>query len=148
MSDERRVAILVLLLFLVLVTAYPVKAQSLTGSIGPLPGQTIRRPKYQFANAPSVALNLTQSNFRAYDNGVEQIMETFRIGNAPLSAAMQAAPRSAMPPGTFGLSPIAGTPQTPTSEALRAGNIDVGALAVWVVKHASASRIGGSAARR
>ncbi len=41
-----------------------------------------------------------------------------------------------------------GTPQTPTTEAPRAGDIDLGALAVLVVKHASASRIGGSAARR
>jgi len=39
-------------------------------------------------------------------------------------------PQSAMPPGTFGLPPTPGSPQTPTSEAYRAGgNIDLTSLA-------------------
>jgi VWFA-related protein len=49
----------------------------------------------------------------------------------------QAAPPQISPPGTFGLPPIPGTPQTPTSEQQRQGNIDVMALAVWVVQHAA-----------
>lgn len=49
------------------------------------------------------------------------------------------APPSATPPGTFGLPPIPGTPQTPTTEETRSGNIDVMALAVWVVQHAEAT---------
>src|SRR5438445_7528117 len=49
------------------------------------------------------------------------------------------APPSATPPGTFGLPPIPGTPQTPTTEEQRSGNIDVMALAIWVVQHAEAA---------
>jgi VWFA-related protein len=49
------------------------------------------------------------------------------------------APPSATPPGTFGLPPIPGTPQTPTTEAQRSGNMDIMALAVWVVQHAEAA---------
>jgi VWFA-related protein len=49
------------------------------------------------------------------------------------------APPSATPPGTFGLPPIPGTPQTPNTEAQRSGNMDIMALAVWVVQHAEAA---------
>ncbi len=50
----------------------------------------------------------------------------------------QNAPISATPPGTFGLPPIPGTPQTPTTEQQRQGNVDLLGLAVWVVQHATA----------
>jgi VWFA-related protein len=49
------------------------------------------------------------------------------------------APPSATPPGTFGLPPIPGTPDTPTVEAQRQGNVNLMALAVWIVQHATAS---------
>ena len=39
------------------------------------------------------------------------------------------------PPGTFPLPPQPGTPQTPTSEENRYGNIDLMAAAVWAVEH-------------
>jgi hypothetical protein len=54
----------------------------------------------------------------------------------------------ATPPGTFGLPPVPGVPQTPTVETLRGGNIDLGALVAWVAKHAPAPKIGGSAVGR
>jgi len=44
-------------------------------------------------------------------------------------------PPSATPPGTFGLPPMPGTPQTPTTEAERSGTIDLLALSAWVVQH-------------
>jgi VWFA-related protein len=48
-------------------------------------------------------------------------------------------PISATPPGTFGLPPIPGTPQTPTIEQQRQGsNVDLMGLAVWVVQHTTA----------
>lgn len=50
----------------------------------------------------------------------------------------QNAPISATPPGTFGLPPIPGTPQTPTIEQQRQGNVDLLGLAVWVVQHTTA----------
>jgi VWFA-related protein len=49
------------------------------------------------------------------------------------------APPSATPPGVFGLPPVPGTPQTPTTEEQRTGNMDVMALAVWVVQHVEAA---------
>ena len=48
-------------------------------------------------------------------------------------------PPSATPPGVFGQPGIPGTPQTPTTEEQRSGNIDVMALAAWVVQHAEAA---------
>lgn len=48
-------------------------------------------------------------------------------------------PPSATPPGTFGLPPMPGTPQTPTTEAERSGTIDLLALSAWVVQHATAT---------
>ena len=292
-APKPQVGIPAVLLFLVLATAYPVKAQSQTGLVAPTPGQAAQRPtdqppirvKVKLVDAPVVVsdskgepvLNLAKSNFRVYDNGVKQTIESFDIGNAPLSVAVvvetssrveallpavrrtgilltqsvlgadseatligyndevdrlldftsdddvieeavgniqmgasgthlydalsqavtllrarsssrrrvivllaedadtgseetlgqvigeaqlanitiysvglsstaaemrgpqaQAAPPPATPPGIFALSLMPGTPQTPTTEALRAGNINLGALAGWVVKHASA----------
>jgi VWFA-related protein len=44
-------------------------------------------------------------------------------------------PPNPAPDGTFGLPPIPGTVQTPTTENARYGNIDLMALAVWIVQH-------------
>ncbi|HZP33891.1 MAG TPA: VWA domain-containing protein [Candidatus Acidoferrales bacterium] len=49
------------------------------------------------------------------------------------------APPSATPPGVFGQTPIPGTPQTPTVEDQRNGNVDLMALAAWIVQHAEAT---------
>ncbi|MBZ5660886.1 MAG: VWA domain-containing protein [Acidobacteriia bacterium] len=51
--------------------------------------------------------------------------------------AQQAGPGSATPPGTFGMPPIPGTAQTPTSVEQHAGNVDVGALAELAVRNAA-----------
>jgi VWFA-related protein len=48
-------------------------------------------------------------------------------------------PPPATPPGTFGLPPFPGSVQTPTTEAQRAGNINLLALATWIVQHVTAS---------
>jgi VWFA-related protein len=40
------------------------------------------------------------------------------------------------PPGTFGLPPQPGTPQTPTTEAARYGSGDLMQAVVWALKHA------------
>lgn len=45
-------------------------------------------------------------------------------------------PPEITPPGTFGLPPMPGVPQTPGTEAQRYGNMDLMALAVWAVMHA------------
>jgi VWFA-related protein len=68
----------------------------------------------------------------------------YSVGLSTTAAALRSAPApsgpvQATPPGTFGLPPIPGTAQTPTSEQQqREGNIDVLALAVWAVQHATA----------
>jgi len=56
------------------------------------------RIKVRLVDAPVVVtdsngklvLNLTKSNFRVYDNGVKQTIESFDIGNGPLSVAIVA----------------------------------------------------------
>jgi len=56
-----------------------------------------------------------------------------------LGAVLRDAQLSNIVIGTFGMPPIPGTAQTPTSEQQqREGNIDVLALAVWAVQHATA----------
>ena len=45
-------------------------------------------------------------------------------------------PPNPAPDGTFGLPPIPGSGQTPTTENNRYGNIDLMALAAWAVEHA------------
>ena len=66
----------------------------------------------------------------------------YTVGLSTTAAELRAPPKQAgppqiSPPGTFPLPPQPGTPQTPTSEQQRHGNIDLLALAVWVVQHAS-----------
>jgi len=288
-SRKAQLGVPVLLLSLVFLTAYPVKSQSPAAPIVATLDQAIQQPtdqpsiriKVKLVDAPVVVtdsngelvLNLTKSNFRVYDNGVKQTIESFDIGNAPLSVAIvvetssrveallpairrtgilltqsvlsadgeaaligyndevnhlldftsdagaiekavgniqmgtsgtrlydalaeaaallrtrsssrrhviivlaeatdtgseaklvqviseaqlanitiysvglssiaaemrgpqeQAAPPPVTPPGTFALAPMPGSPQTPTTEALQAGNIDLGALVLWAVK--------------
>jgi VWFA-related protein len=63
----------------------------------------------------------------------------YSVGLSTTRAELQAKPKDTRPqltpPGTFPLPPQPGTPQTPTSEANRYGNIDLMALAVWAVEH-------------
>jgi len=52
-----------------------------------------------------------------------------------LQSKSQAKPVQATPPGTFGLPPQPGVPQTPDSEAARYGSGNLLALAAWAVQH-------------
>lgn len=64
----------------------------------------------------------------------------YSVGLSTTSAELRARPKDTRPqltpPGTFPLPPQPGTPQTPTSEENRYGNIDIMAAAVWAVQHA------------
>ena len=64
----------------------------------------------------------------------------YSVGLSTTRAELQSKPKDTRPqitpPGTFPLPPQPGVPQTPTSEENRYGNIDLMALAVWVVQHA------------
>jgi VWFA-related protein len=67
----------------------------------------------------------------------------YSVGLSTTAAALrsqpeQSGPIQATPPGVFGRPPMPGTPQTPTTEQQRDGNIDLLALAVWAVQHATA----------
>jgi VWFA-related protein len=68
----------------------------------------------------------------------------YSVGLSSTAAALRSQPRqsgpvSATPPGTFGMPPIPGTAQTPTSEQQqREGNIDLMAVAIWAVQHVTA----------
>lgn len=64
----------------------------------------------------------------------------YSVGISATRAALQKKPDlkrplSATPEGTFGAPAAPGTVQTPTTEAQRAGTIDLLALAVWAVTH-------------
>ena len=64
----------------------------------------------------------------------------YSVGISSTRAALQKKaeykrPPNPAPDGTFGLPPIPGTVQTPTTENDRYGNIDLMALAVWAVQH-------------
>jgi len=68
----------------------------------------------------------------------------YSVGLSTTAAEMRGpqksgAPPSPTPPGIFGQAPIPGTPQTPTTEEQRSGNIDLLAMAAWVVQHAEAT---------
>ncbi len=66
----------------------------------------------------------------------------YAVGLSTTAAELRAPPKKSgppqiSPPGTFPLPPQPGTPQTPTTEQQRYGNIDLMALAVWIVQHAA-----------
>jgi VWFA-related protein len=72
----------------------------------------------------------------------------YSVGLSTTRAQLQSAskgsqPRSSAPPGTFPLPPQPGVIQTPTTEAQRAGNIDLLAAAVWIVQHVN-ERVSGN----
>ncbi len=88
------------------------------------------------ASNGELKLNLTGSDFRAYDNRFKPASANLGSDYAPGPVALQTPFPSATPPGTFGLPPIPGTPQTPATEAVRNGNINLGALFAWLLKPA------------
>jgi VWFA-related protein len=64
----------------------------------------------------------------------------YTVGLSTTAAALRAEPQvsrpiQTTPPGTFGLPPTPGTPQTPSTEQQRGGNIDLLALAEYIVQH-------------
>lgn len=66
----------------------------------------------------------------------------YAVGLSTTAAELRAPPKQAgapqiSPPGTFPLPPMPGTPQTPTTEQQRYGNIDLFALVVWMVQRAA-----------
>jgi VWFA-related protein len=73
-----------------------------------------------------------QSNIIVYSVGLSSTSAQVR------GPQKQAGAPAATPPGTFGLPPAPGTIETPDTDALRSGNVDLLALAVWTVQHATA----------
>jgi VWFA-related protein len=63
----------------------------------------------------------------------------YSVGLSTTRAELQAKPKDPVPqvtpPGTFGLPPQPGVPQTPDTEAARYGSGNLLALAVWAVQH-------------
>jgi VWFA-related protein len=65
----------------------------------------------------------------------------YSVGLSTMSAAFRAPTQQAgqsSPPGTFGMPPVPGTAQTPTSEQQRTPNMDLTPLAEWTVQHVTA----------
>lgn len=88
-----------------------------TGSEATL-GEVLRQAQLANIVIYSVGLSTTAAEFRKDPQDVR--------GPTPIS-----------PPGTFGRPPIPGTVQTPSSEAQRGGNIDLGALLKYIIEHAT-----------
>ncbi len=66
----------------------------------------------------------------------------YSVGLSTTAAELRAPPKQTgppqiSPPGTFPLPPMPGTPQTPTTEQQRYGNVDLLALVVWLVQRAA-----------
>src|SRR5258705_759737 len=79
------------------------RAQGTPGPIAPKPGGTVQKPpentirvKVAEVNAPvavhdssgELVLDLQQKNFQVFDNGVEPKIDSFDLGNQPLSAVL------------------------------------------------------------
>lgn len=107
-------------------------------------------------NRPATRRRVIITVAEAVDSGSEeklgQVLRDAQLENITIysvglsSTAAQArgsqksgSPPSATPPGVFGQPGIPGTPQTPTTEEQRSGNMDIMAMAVWVVQHAEAA---------
>ncbi len=66
----------------------------------------------------------------------------YSVGLSTTAAELRAPPKQTgppqiSPPGTFPLPPMPGTPQTPTTEQQRYGNVDLLALVMWMVQRAA-----------
>jgi VWFA-related protein len=64
----------------------------------------------------------------------------YTVGLSTTAAGLRAPPSQSgpiqvTPPGTFGRPPIPGTPQSPTTEQQRDGNVDLLAVVAWLVQH-------------
>ena len=70
-----------------------------------------------------------QANIVFYSVGLSTTAAELR---APPS---QSGPIQVTPPGTFGRPPMPGTPQSPTTEQQRDGNVDLLAVVAWIVQH-------------
>ena len=82
-------------------------------------------------NCPVGSVECLQAPENRYPAGPDNPYATTKwVAEHPAELARNpGTPLSAAPLGTFGLPPIPGTPQTPTSEANRGGNIDLSTLA-------------------
>jgi VWFA-related protein len=105
-------------------------------------------------NRPSSRRRVIVAVSEAVDSGSEtklgQVLREAQLANVTIYAVglsttaaelrnppKQSGPHPISPPGTFPLPPMPGTPQTPTSEQQRYGNIDLLALVVWMVQRAA-----------
>ncbi len=105
-------------------------------------------------NRPASRRRVIVAASEAVDSGSEnklgQVLREAQLANVTIYAVSlsttaaelrappkQAGPPQISPPGTFPLPPMPGTPQTPTTEQQRYGNIDLLALVVWMVERAA-----------
>jgi hypothetical protein len=136
-AQKRELAVSAVLLFIAFVTVCPVKAQLRTVPIALQPGKTVRRPAVPASyRARAKVMNMPVA--RRTSNGDLFKPATANLGSdyALLPVASQTPFPSATSPGIFGLPPIPGTPQTPATEAVRGGNINLGALFAWLLNPA------------
>jgi VWFA-related protein len=112
--------------------------------------QAVEMLKERPENRRRVVVVMAESVDRGSDSKLGEILREAQLANVTIytiglsttaaelrSKPESGAPPEITPPGTFGLPPQPGVPQTPGTEAQREGNINLMALAVWLVEHAS-----------
>jgi VWFA-related protein len=112
--------------------------------------QAVEMLKERPENRRRVVVVMAESVDRGSESKLGEVLRDSQLANVTIytiglsttaaelrSKPESGAPPETTPPETFGLPPQPGVPQTPGTEAQRAGNINLLALAVWLVEHAS-----------
>jgi VWFA-related protein len=115
---------------------------ALARAVGMLEDQRANRRRVVVVMAESVDHGSESKLGEALREAQLANVSIYTIGLSSTAAEFRAtpdaeAPPEITPPGTYGLPPTPGVPQTPGTEAQRYGNMDLMALAVWAVMHAS-----------
>ncbi len=115
-------------------------------------GEAVAELRNRPAARRRVIITLAEAVDKGSESKLGQVLQDAQLANITiysvgLSATSadvrgpekQAAAPAATPPGTFGLPSAPGrTIETPDSDSLRTGNVDLLAAAVWAVQHATA----------
>lgn len=112
--------------------------------------QAVNMLKERPENRRRVVLAMAESVDRGSESKLGEVLREAQLANVTIysiglsttAAELRRKPESSAPPeitppGTFGPPPQPGVPQTPGTEAQREGNMNLLALGIWLVEHAS-----------
>jgi VWFA-related protein len=114
-------------------------------------GEAVAELRNRPAARRRVIITLAEAVDKGSESKLGQVLQDAQLANITIYSVglsttsadvrgpeKQAAAPAATPPGTFGLPSAPGTIETPDSDSLRTGNVDLLAAAVWAVQHATA----------